>query len=214
LLSIKSLISGSIKRLSHVFRYSSLPVTRRESVAEHTCFVALFSFAIAKDLEAKGEKVDYGKLLKSALLHDIDESLSGDFLRCVKYGVPGLHELLDLASTRFIDSIQTQLGIDLIHDWKDAKDSTLEGWIVSVADLLEVVSYIQEELASGNKHVSYILFEVGGYFDRLERTCPYALGPYIKQIINIVNSLKQFYYDPSTPSLIPAEDAYVNEDEE
>lgn len=219
-LSVRSLLRGSIKRLAHVYRYSSLPVIRRESVAEHTAFISIFALCIAKDLQSRGFKVDEGLLLKSALLHDIDESLSGDFLRCVKYGVPGLKGLLDEASVKFVRSIEDQLGVQLLKDWAGAKnEATLEGWIVSIADLMGVVSYLEEELALGNRHVAYLLEEIDRYFADIWRTCygsPYseALLVYISEVRGVLDVLKGRlapFISGDDFAILPPEGAYGKE---
>jgi len=206
------MLTGSIKRLAHVNRYSSLPVVRRENVAEHTCFVSIFCLLIGKDLQERGWGVDYEKLLKSSLLHDIDESLSGDFLRCVKYGVPGLKTLLDEASHGFMRDIAGQIGIDLIPDWKDAKDGSLEGNILAVADLLGVVSYILEEFAAGNRHLLYILKEVDGYYQQLEKTIQSPLIKYLRDARKVIHEVHSTFEDQRYPTLM--EPGYVPKHEE
>jgi len=205
-LNIRAMLTGSIKRLAHVYRFSSLPVIRRENVAEHTCFVSIFCLLIGKDLEQRGWNVDYEKLLKNSLLHDIDESLSGDFLRCVKYGIPGLKQLLDEASHGFMKDIGDQLKIDLIPDWKDAKDESLEGSVLAVADLLGVISYVLEEFAGGNRHLLYILKEVDGYYERLEKTIQSPMMKYVRDARKLILEIHEQFANPLYPTLMEPND--------
>ena len=55
------------------------------------------------------------------------------------------------------DEIGGFAGKQMISDWRDSKDGTLEGQIVSLADLLCVVSYCAEEHALGNRRISFVL---------------------------------------------------------
>lgn len=190
MLNLDHLLRGSIKRLAYVNRYSSLPVIRKENVAEHTCFVSLYCLLIAKDLQSVGRVVDVEKLLKCALLHDIDESLSGDFLRSVKYGVDGLKDLLSVAGVKFVSQIQTSLGVRIMEDWKLAKDDSIEGYILSISDLLGVLSYLLEEYASGNQHIIYIFRELSNYFALMKREISDVdLRRYIAEAINVIEAV-------------------------
>ena len=74
MLDIDQLLTGSIHRMSHVNRYSSVPVNRKENVAEHSWFVAFYAYMIGKDLEAHQHEVDFGELLSRALVHDLRRS--------------------------------------------------------------------------------------------------------------------------------------------
>lgn len=162
--SVAQLLLGVSSRLSHVFRYSSLPVNRPENVAEHSFYVSLYSLALAKQLEEIGVEVNKAKLLESAILHDLDEAMSGDFLRAVKYGIPGLKEALDDASNSFFLTICDSLGISSVNP-KEFKSDDHEGHILAYVDLLCVVQYAVKELISGNRHMYSILDEVGEYLD-------------------------------------------------
>lgn len=161
-LDIKNLLLGSIQHLAHVNRYTSYPVSRRENVAEHTCFVSLYCLLIGEDLECNVSiDINWRKLLKSALLHDLDEALTGDFLRSVKYGTPGLKKALDTASVRVVEGMESELNLTGILDtWKSAKDDSLEGSILAIADFLAVASYVVNEIWTGNRHLYYILHEL------------------------------------------------------
>jgi len=177
MLNYEYLLQGGIHRLSHVYRYSSLPTLRKENVSEHTFYVALYAMFIARDVEQLAladpdisvrAVVDYAKLLSRALLHDLDESHTGDFLRVVKYGHPQLKSILDELATSLVGKIQSELGIDFMSTWKNAKDGDLEGLIVEIADFARVVSYVLEETQSGNSHLGRILPEVRVYLEKLK----------------------------------------------
>ena len=155
--------------MSHVNRYSSIPIIRRENVAEHSWYVTFYAYLIGVDLVRRGEVVDMEKLLTRALLHDIDESMTGDFLRVVKYGHPNLKKDLDEVSESVISDMEGSIGLleALREPWKSAKADDLEGAIIQVADLARVASYVQEEISTGNTNVANVLRECKGYMMEL-----------------------------------------------
>jgi 5'-deoxynucleotidase YfbR-like HD superfamily hydrolase len=179
---VAALMAGSINRMSHVYRYSSVPVIRKENVAEHSWYVAFYSFFLAQALNKEGYKIDYGKLLSRALVHDLDESMTGDFLRHIKYGHSDLKRVLDEVSVTMIHKIQEDLGTEFEDIWASAKANDIEGDIVSVVDLARVLSYVYEEVKLGNRHVAYILDECCDYISKFVAThekspvLPYAVA--------------------------------------
>lgn len=187
-LNISELLSGSIHRMSHVYRYSSVPVIRRENVAEHSWYVAFYAFLIGQDLVQHGHVVDFGKMLSRALVHDLDESSTGDFLRHIKYGHPDLKRALDEVSISMIGRIESKLrsnGREIMVNWQSAKDDDLEGHVIQVVDLARVITYVWEEIKLGNTHVCAIMGECCDYlreFCRDHEGSP--LVPYAIKIIN------------------------------
>lgn len=184
-INIDELLSGGFHRLSHVNRYSSIPVIRKENVAEHSWYVGFYAYAIGKDLDRRGVEIDFGKLLSRAMLHDIDESFTGDFLRVVKYSHPDLKKALDSVSTKMIYQIQDKLGIDMKNDWETAKADDIEGDIIKIVDLARVVSYAMEELRCGNTYMKPILHECRNYLASLKTE---DLNPVLNQYLDAILS--------------------------
>ena len=74
--AVREVMLGKPSRLRHTFRYSALPVVFRENVAEHSFWTALIGITIAVELGCSHEEV--GEVATKALLHDIEESMTGD----------------------------------------------------------------------------------------------------------------------------------------
>lgn len=183
--NIGEMLGGGLRRMSHVHRYSSVPAIRKENVAEHTFYVAFYSYLIGKDLESKGVKVNFGEMLSRALLHDIDESMTGDFLRHVKYGHPDLKKALDEVSISMLNKMSDKLGVNLLPQWLSAKFEDLEGEIIQVVDLAHVLSYVWEEIEMGNTHVSDIPKECAKYIQQFVDDNPDSkVTPYAERIID------------------------------
>lgn len=117
------------------------------NLAEHTLRVTWFSVVIAR-YEEKADsniKIDYEKLLKMALVHDLPESRTGD----VHY-VSRLYTQRD--EEKAIEDILdgTVLSDDFVSLWKEyEKRECIEARIVKDADILEVDLELQEQAARG-----------------------------------------------------------------
>lgn len=178
---------GPIRRLSHTYRFSSIPTLRRENVAEHCYYVSLVSLMIAEDLVKAGATVDFEKLYKKVVLHDIDESITGDFIRAFKYSTPELKAAIDTAADKKATELLQKLGLESSYPlWKDAKDETVEGQILSFVDLLTVITYILEEIHLGNHHVLPIVEETKVYLRELHKSDNAVLKKYGKTMCDVV----------------------------
>lgn len=160
----EELLTGRIRRMSHVRRHSSIPVLRGENVAEHSWYAAMYCLVIAKDLKSFGEKyalIDTGELLQSALVHDIDEHATGDILRTVKHANTKVLDGIVEFAKEAVEDLSFCLGWpSLTGVWEDAKDSSLEGQILALVDVACVAAYMIEERGFGNRHVLPICRQV------------------------------------------------------
>jgi 5'-deoxynucleotidase YfbR-like HD superfamily hydrolase len=178
-LDLKALLTGSVTCTRNVLRYSIFPRHHAESVAEHSYFTALYAVVILKWLKVypteKYEQPNAETVLARALLHDVDESQSGDFVRRFKHSDPELKDLLHRVSRRFVLKVMVQLdpchtgpgtgdvGYTMVQHWDNAKDHTIEGRIVAFADYLSVLSYIAQELELGNRRMLETMSELSHY---------------------------------------------------
>ena len=219
LLDFGDLLFGSCRRVSHIKRYSSIPVVRAENVAEHSYYVCLIAMAIATDYMRRTKddsKINMGHLLQCAIVHDIDEALTGDVLRSVKHGDPAIKSAFDSFAKRVVIGLEQSIGMPFLALWENQKSDTLEGYILSLSDLLSVVSYVVEELRSGNSGVYRILHEVAGWITKLQER-------YTNKIPNnaffycnfaqemILSQLKKWEHLESKLQLEPGEDYHFVE---
>jgi 5'-deoxynucleotidase YfbR-like HD superfamily hydrolase len=197
-LNIESLISGPLMRLRNVVRFSNSSRNSNETVAEHSFYVAMFSMLIYLDMEQRGffnkdNALDLRKMLMRALVHDVEESHSGDFIRTFKHSSPELSQAIENASTAFMHVIFNGILHDpkeLVQAWMESKENSLEGHIVRFADFLSVVSYIFNEVKRGN---------IGIYKDNRDSLHEYAkefdqekyehLAPYLEQVFEVLYRL-------------------------
>jgi len=193
-LVLRELLEGNPARLRYVYRYSTSRVQQQETVAEHSYYVALYALFVGRWVN---EQMDLGKLakptwwgpatdrvlvenlLQRALLHDLEESRSGDFPRPFKHSSPELKEMLERASRISMDQvIRPIFGIPLNQDdeidngiadeflmsWLDAKDATPEGRILEFCDFLSVLSFMMQE--RGNHQIKRHVTDMQLYFER------------------------------------------------
>ena len=144
------------RRLAHIQRYNTTPVAIRESVAEHSYFVTMYVWMLCEYLIDRGEKIDVLKAMKRGLIHDIEESISGDIIMTFKYKNKEFAESLqklNLASMEELTKdLPDKLSKEIKREWEDAKDLTKEGFIVKAADKLSLMTYCIEQLRIGNKY--------------------------------------------------------------
>jgi len=196
-LNVREMLTGDVRRISTVYRYSSFLVHRRENVAEHTFYCCLYAYLIALDLEDEDKylcQFNMETLFERALLHDIDESLTGDFLRSIKHGDDDIRKGLKRVSKKMITKLEKSLGTSLQTPWENCKANDLEGDIISLADFLCVVAYLCEEFKSGNRHIVVVLHEVKAYLEKMNRgeginNSLKLLSRYIKESLDLLNEV-------------------------
>lgn len=143
--------------MSKISRYSQSHLAQNESVLEHTGFVAMLAFFIGNEIniaeyEEDGEglpmqdSVNLGGLLSRALMHDVDEVITGDLPRPTKYNNEALRREIEKVERANMISITRNLGSsDLFYAWRDAKDDTIAGAIIRLCDTIAVLHKIRQE---------------------------------------------------------------------
>lgn len=155
--AVGEVLFGKLSRLRNVYRYSGEYVLQRENVAEHSFWTALIAVTIAMEYWGPTMAKD---VAVRALLHDIEESMTGDLVRSMKYHDQNLRDQIASVETEFAASLLAPLGEvgeEYFHIWFNAKNmETDSGKIVALADLLCVISYCRKEAESGNPKLAQI----------------------------------------------------------
>ena len=131
------------RKLSYVQRWGIVPVIRKQSVAEHSFGVAAISVWLAG---MSRQACDRAEVLEYALLHDINEAITGDvpstFKRYIKDAIVGFESKIP-----------------------DAEVCELTKVVVKLADYLEALAYINEEKSFGNSTLGLIEADMLPLFD-------------------------------------------------
>ncbi len=152
MLNVAAMLTGSPMRAFDTWRFPGDPVLHRENIGEHMWLNALYCYLIARELETHGIEVDMGVVLSRAILHDMEETITGDLARGVKYwGDGAIKANMDALGTHAMMNLSKELrNIQIPMDWESAKDLTLEGRIVAVADFMCVSAFLIREVRLGN----------------------------------------------------------------
>lgn len=176
-------MNGSVKRLSHLRRYSSFRAIWEENVAEHTFYCAFMAWLIAVDLQQCGWYVDRGKVAEIALVHDLEEALTGDIITIFKNSHPDLKKNIKKMGRECAAAMFEEYGPsgDTIHKtWAAQDQRSLESSIVGFADLLCVVAYAREEVLAGNQAFEPVIRDIHRDMRRFRDDV--VFGRYIVQI--------------------------------
>ena len=167
----KNLILSPLLQTGVIHRYSGLHLARPESVSDHTCQVGILATIIASECVKRGCKVDLGKVALYALVHDFDEALTGDIPRNIKYFYPELRDLLGQVAAIAIETLTKQLDLPSLKDlWHQSKTEGIEGFIVLLADTLQCVKKLVEEVEIlGNLYMLRIALELQEHVEMLEK---------------------------------------------
>lgn len=154
-------------RLSSLTRFSMERLSCPESVLEHTGFVSLFSLVLAVEVNAiEPGRLDVATVCSKALLHDIDELVTGDIPRPTKYSSARSKELFEEIKITSADKISGMLvscfafSIHMRNHHALSKEGP-EGLIIAMADAVAVVYKVwQEVIVRGNLSMTRQAFTV------------------------------------------------------
>ena len=173
-----NLMDSPLLKTDNVNRYSGIFQTDPERLSVHIVDVQMFSLMIARKLMSYGENIDIGKLLEKGLIHDVDETLTGDFTRLVKYSSKTCHDALEAVAESVVNEMSQDMdGTTYLADvWSNAKDATPEGYIIKLSDMLSVIKKISKEVDMlGNNHFLKVALEVSSYISDLYNSIPVDL---------------------------------------
>ena len=140
-----------------VERFSVYKCHFREDVAQHSFLTALYAMILADLERRRGKKVDVEKLLRMALLHDAEESRTGDIHHPFKHQDPVFTKTIDDQALQWFRNLMLNLPDTLARDYielrKAEKEYSTEAVLVRAADKLEALLWAYEEYLLGNEHV-------------------------------------------------------------
>jgi 5'-deoxynucleotidase YfbR-like HD superfamily hydrolase len=154
----------NVQDLSTVKRFSQSTMCVPESVLEHSASASLFALFIGEGLAEEGNVVDFGSLLKKAIIHDFDEIATGDVARPVKYHSNQMRkEFKDLEIENMLKI--TKGSPVFFNNWLSAKEGK-EGSIVSLCDFICVIYKLHDEVVMRGNKTMMRYFE-HDYFSKL-----------------------------------------------
>ena len=175
----------TIQRLNYIERCSNTPHIRPYPVSQHSFYIALYSmfFATFENHRIAEENLknfidddrvdridlfapknpeedmpyDIGLVVQKALVHDLEESITGDILYPLHKEFNEFKKKLDEVRIYSVNKkLFSKLPFDDVRDyyiklWEEAKDLSQEGILVACMDKFEILMFAVTELSMGNK---------------------------------------------------------------
>jgi len=135
---------GDLPRTGWVVR----GVVPAETIASHTCAVAILVAMICDELRATGTTIDGERALRMALVHDAPEAKTGD--------VPMPHKTPAMSAA--LDELEATLAAEILtpalhRDWKLHMGDSIEARVVAAADKIQMLAklalYARQGRATG-----------------------------------------------------------------
>lgn len=145
----------TLSDLEKIYRCPGKFKFQEHSVAAHSFKVAKIAQFFGHVEEKAGNKVDWRALYQKALNHDYPELFTGDIKTPVKYSSKELHKLFkqveEEMTKNFINGVFPEEYQEIYFDlFKEGKDDTLEGKILSVSDKVDLLYESFGEIQKGN----------------------------------------------------------------
>ena len=164
-------IFAMAQQMSAVKRYSRDKLIDSESLLEHVGFVCLFATMIGKNVVAQGGVVRFDELLQRCVLHDVEETVLGDVSRTTKHYDAAMAEKFKSVETDTIMALERWHDLPLYAQWAYAKDETVEGEILRLADLASVAYKVWTEVVLyGNNSFLRVAAETVKYIELAQQT--------------------------------------------
>jgi putative hydrolase of HD superfamily len=174
-----------LNNLSNVYRWNNCYCSKQENVLEHSGFVSLYALRLG----IKHDVLSAGLLIK-ALVHDLDEAITGDIVTPTKYSSVDLLNQIKLLESRSSKKISDEYFDGKVFDyWVNSKDITsIEGSIVKLADSAAVVYKIWQEYNNGNK-------SFGKYIPNIRKSLEHSIEVIHHELYDDVKELIEFLED-------------------
>lgn len=150
----------SLSDLEKIYRCPGKFKFQEHSVASHSFKVTKIAQFLGTVEEQKGIKVNWQALYEKALNHDYNELFTGDIKTPVKYASKELRNLFsqveEQMTKKFImKEFPKEFQSIYMERFKEGKDDTLEGKILSVADKVDLLYESFGEIQKGNPELLF-----------------------------------------------------------
>ncbi|WP_018660813.1 HD domain-containing protein [Heyndrickxia acidiproducens] len=145
----------SLSDLEKIFRCPGKFKFQEHSVASHSFKVTKIAQFFGNVEEHAGNEVNWRSLYEKALNHDYPELFTGDIKTPVKYSSKELHQLFrqveeEMTKNFVVGVFPKEYRQIYLNLFKEGKDDTLEGKILSVADKVDLLYESFGEIQKGN----------------------------------------------------------------
>ncbi|WP_248925105.1 HD domain-containing protein [Paenibacillus hamazuiensis] len=139
-----------LERLKDTHRTAWTKEGRRESVAEHTWRLSMFAFI----LEDYFPGVDFNKVIRICLVHDLGEAYEGDTSATIAVDQARKLRVEEDAIAKLTEPLNGSLRRKIIELWREYNDmQTVEAKIAKALDKMETI--IQHNQGNNPEHFDY-----------------------------------------------------------
>ncbi len=173
-------------RLNNIVRYNTWHKNNLENVAAHSYFTIFFSMVLCEKFQLTvGETLN---CMKIATLHDSAEVITNDITYDAKCKMPLIKPILDEYEAVFVkENFPLDSGLVL-----NKSQYNLEHMVVSIADVLSVIQYCDNEVQLGNKRFVRLLHDAINRLitlnKKLEHDYNYSIGDNIQSLFLDIDS--------------------------
>ena len=144
---LSNTVDKELYKMSNIWRYSSRLIHKPENLAEHSFYVAFKVYEIGYVYGIDEARI--AKAAKIALCHDCGEIYTGDLPHSLKAYSPEIKALSEQLEVKLIAENFKWFGDDF-KDFVEKKDKIVCG-LVEIADMLDVIMFIDREETLGNR---------------------------------------------------------------
>lgn len=160
--------SSPLMNLDHTYRYSGTKLVEAESLSQHITDTIMMGLKIIDKMNSIAGKqvVDPAEYLMKAVYHDLEEVITGDIPRPLKYynaaTLESMRDVADQVAYEFFDREFYCGGYH--HDiWESAKEGKA-GYILKLVDTLVVANKVVKEVSLlNNFYMLRVAHEVKTY---------------------------------------------------
>lgn len=185
------LMSSPLMNLDHTYRYSGTKLVESESLSQHIVDTIMMGIMIIDDVNhiLGYELLDPSKYVMKAVYHDLEEAITGDIPRPLKYYNEATRtSLKDVADKVAKDLFKSQFNDSQSHYeiWEKAKDS-FEGYILKIVDTLVVATKVIKEVKMlNNLYMLRVAHEVRQYLEELHEKSYIGINAVDKYLHRII----------------------------
>ena len=186
------LASSPLMNLDHTYRYSGTRLVEAESLSQHIVDTIMMGLKIIDKVNNISGKllVDPATYVMKAVYHDIEEVITGDIPRPVKYFSTGtrrsLKDVADKVASKFFNE-QFSDGYPHYSMWDNAKKGDA-GYILKIVDTLVVANKVIKEVnLLNNYYMLRVAHEVSQYLREIKRVDYFydiEVNSYLSEILN------------------------------
>lgn len=199
------LISSPLMNLDHTHRYSGTKLVEEETLSQHIVDTIMMGIKVIDEINhiAGREMLSTTKYVMKAVYHDLEECITGDIPRPVKYydehTRDSLKNVADQVAKKFFDE-QFHDGEPHYAIWESAKEDN-EGYILKIVDTLVVANKVVKEVSIlNNFYMLRVAHEVSQYLEEQYNSlikCPDdAVTLYLMDLLlGAIQSMKKIMKD-------------------